>query len=206
MPSPSAIQGVHTHISHFFFAIQSGNGSVVSVIQTNSDKDNTTATKNYSNICDRFSYFLFTLFLNLQGVAFVHCTELGAMKLDAALFPLIFGIHEDILSIIKALLFLIYKLIRVLCLQTHFENWGFFNALRLFWGMEINTANTANFLSNRLTVLLKWNFSTWGIPLSIFHLLSFSLNKWDWCSSISLPGCFRVSGEEGKDRRRCSIK
>lgn len=88
-------------------------------------------------------------------MAFVHCTELGAMKLDAVLFPLIFGIHEDILLIIKALLFLIYELIGVLCLQTHFENWGFFNVLRLFWGMEINTVNTANFLSNRLTVLLK---------------------------------------------------
>lgn len=120
----------HSKCAHtyqpLFFATQSGNGSVASVIQTNSDKDNTTATKNYSNICDRFSYFLFTLFLNLQGVPFVHCTELGAMKLDAVLFPLIFGIHEDILSIIKALLFLIYELTRVLCLQTHFENWVVF--------------------------------------------------------------------------------
>lgn len=34
----------------------------------------------------------------------------------------------------------------------------------------------------------------------IFHLLGFSSNKWVWCSSISLPGCFRVGGEEGKDR------
>lgn len=75
------------------------------------------------------------------------------MKLDAALFPLILGIHEEQDN--KLLINFIYDLIRVLCLQTCFENCIFFNVLRLFGGMEINTVKPANFLSNRLIVLLK---------------------------------------------------
>lgn len=190
MFSPSAIQGVHVHISHIYFAIQPGNVSVASVT-VNWDKDNTTATKNYSNIYDRFSYFLLTLFVNLQGVAFIHCTELGAMKLDAAWFPLILGTHEDILFIIKS------SLILYMNSQTYFENCrGFFNVLKLFWGMEINTVNTANFLSNRLAVLLKWKLNTWGIPWTFTSWGSIQINEFGVAPSHCLAALELVERRE----------
>lgn len=88
---------------------------------------------------------LISIFLDFHEVASVHCTELGAVKLDAALFPLILWKRENVFLIIKSLQFLIYKFTWVLGLQNHFQNGFFFSVARPVLGIEINRVKIANF-------------------------------------------------------------
>lgn len=98
---------------------------------------------------------------------------------------------------------LIYEFKRVLMLTNPLWELYF---LKMFWGFLGEwrlTQEYSKFSVQQIDCIAQMKAQHLGNTI-FFHLLMFSSNKWDWSSSMSLPGCFRVGGEEGKDRRRCN--